>query len=77
MRWAALYRRPPILRGVSASQIRADHCVNFDQHPWVDRFVGTGVAAHEGHLFGWLNQLVSLFTAMGLILICISAIILW
>src|SRR5258708_22172074 len=25
MRWAALYRRPPILRGVSASQIRADH----------------------------------------------------
>ena len=51
--------------------------VNFDQHPWVDRFVGTGVAAHEGHLFGWLNQLVSLCTAMGLILICISAIILW
>src|ERR1700759_4116582 len=28
MRWAALYRRPPILRGVSASQIRADHAVN-------------------------------------------------
>jgi hypothetical protein len=28
MRWAALYRRPPILRGVSASQIRADHAAN-------------------------------------------------
>src|SRR5712692_9582298 len=28
MRWAALYRRPPILRGVSASQIRADHVAN-------------------------------------------------
>src|SRR5580704_4929004 len=28
MRWAALYRRPPILRGVSASQIRGDHAVN-------------------------------------------------
>src|SRR5271155_1741600 len=28
MRWAALYRRRPILRGVSASQIRADHAAN-------------------------------------------------
>jgi hypothetical protein len=28
MRWAALYRRPPILRGVSASQVRADHAAN-------------------------------------------------
>src|SRR5580692_6233101 len=28
MRWAALYRRPPILRGLSASQIRADHAAN-------------------------------------------------
>lgn len=50
---------------------------NFDQRPWVDRFVGIGVAAHEGHLFGWLNQFISLFTALGLILICISAMILW
>src|SRR3984893_11388699 len=28
MLWAALYRRPPILRGVSAAQIRADHAAN-------------------------------------------------
>jgi hypothetical protein len=28
MRWAALYRRPPILHGVSASQIRAEHAAN-------------------------------------------------
>jgi hypothetical protein len=28
MRWAALYRHPPILRGVSASQIRAGHAAN-------------------------------------------------
>src|SRR5260370_27383744 len=28
MGWAALFRRPPILRGVSASHIRADHAVN-------------------------------------------------
>ena len=51
--------------------------VNFDQQPWVDRAVGFGVAAHEGHLFGWLNQLLNLCTAMGLIILCISAIVLW
>src|SRR4029077_19270759 len=28
MGWAALSRRPPIFRGVSASQIRGDHAVN-------------------------------------------------
>src|SRR5882672_6712658 len=28
MRWAAPYRCSPILRGVSASHIRADHAVN-------------------------------------------------
>src|ERR1700730_17789843 len=28
MRWAALYRCPPIFRGVSASKIRADHPAN-------------------------------------------------
>jgi uncharacterized iron-regulated membrane protein len=51
--------------------------VNFYQRPWLDRVIGIGVAAHEGHLFGWLNQLVSLLTALGLIVISISAIILW
>ena len=51
--------------------------LNFSQRPWMDRIVGIGVAAHEGHLFGWLNQLVNLFTALGLILLCISAIVLW
>ncbi len=51
--------------------------LNFDQRPWIDRAVGMGVAAHEGHLFGWLNQLVNLCTALGLIVLCISAIVLW
>jgi uncharacterized iron-regulated membrane protein len=51
--------------------------VNFSQRPWIDRAVGMGVAAHEGHLFGWINQLINLFTAMGLIVLCTSAVILW
>ena len=33
MRWAALYRHPPILRGASASQIRADPFPTADQLP--------------------------------------------
>ncbi len=51
--------------------------VNFDQRPWIDRAVGIGVAAHEGHLFGWLNQLVNLCTALGLIVLCLSALVMW
>ena len=51
--------------------------IDFDQRPWIDRAVGIGVAAHEGHLFGWLNQLVNLCTALGLIVLCLSALVMW
>jgi uncharacterized iron-regulated membrane protein len=39
--------------------------------------VGIGVAAHEGQLFGLFNQLLSLVTAMGLVLLSVSAVVLW
>ena len=39
--------------------------------------MGVGVAAHEGQLFGWPNQLVSLLTATGLIMASLSAVVLW
>ena len=51
--------------------------LNFGQRPLIDRLVGIGVAAHEGHLYGWLNQVVNLCTAMGLIVLCLSALVLW
>jgi uncharacterized iron-regulated membrane protein len=51
--------------------------VNFSQRPLIDRIVGMGVADHEGHLYGWLNQLVNLCTAVGLIVLWISAVVLW
>jgi len=51
--------------------------LNFGQRPLIDRMVGIGVAVHEGHLYGWLNQLVNLCTALGLILLCISAVVMW
>lgn len=50
---------------------------NFNQGMIIDRVVGVGIAAHEGQLFGLLNQLVGLATAMGLVTLCASAAVLW
>lgn len=50
---------------------------DFAQRRLIDRIVGYGVAAHEGQLFGLANQLVSLATALGLILLSISSVVLW
>ena len=35
------------------------------------------VAAHEGQLFGLINQLLGHATAMGLVLLCMRAVVLW
>ncbi|MBB2168947.1 PepSY domain-containing protein [Gluconacetobacter aggeris] len=43
----------------------------------VDRAVGYGVAAHEGQLFGWPNQVLNLLVAGGLATMSIAATILW
>jgi len=50
---------------------------DFSRQPLVDRIVGVTTAAHEGQLFAPLNQLLGLFTAVGLFTLSISAIILW
>jgi uncharacterized iron-regulated membrane protein len=50
---------------------------DFSGRSIVDRMVWTGVAAHEGQLFGIFNQLLGLFTAMGLLLLSVSAVVLW
>ena len=50
---------------------------NFDQRPWIDQAVGFGVAAHEGQLFGPLNQLLGVFTASGLVTMAVSAAVMW
>lgn len=49
----------------------------FADKPLVDRVVGIGVAAHEGQLFGPANQALGLFAALGLITLCVSAIVMW
>jgi len=47
-----------------------------DEHP-IDQVVDVGVAAHEGQLFGWPNQLLNTMAALGLILMSVSAVIMW
>ena len=43
----------------------------------VDRIVNTGIAWHEGQLFGLANQLLGLFTAIALIAISILGVLMW
>jgi len=50
---------------------------DFGQQQWIDRWVETGVAAHEGQLFGLANQLLGLFTAICLVTLSVSALVLW
>lgn len=50
---------------------------DFARRPLIDRIVGYGVSAHEGQLFGLANQLLGLFTAVGLMLLSISSVVLW
>ncbi len=47
-----------------------------DRH-WVDRLIGIGIAAHEGQLFGWFNQLLGLIATGGLVLLSLSGFLLW
>lgn len=49
----------------------------FYDRPIVDRITSMGISAHEGHLFGWLNQAIGVFTAVSLILVAVSSVVLW
>jgi uncharacterized iron-regulated membrane protein len=50
---------------------------DFRQRKWLDRVIGTSVAAHEGQLFGVMNQILSLFTAASLFLLAVSGLVMW
>lgn len=43
----------------------------------IDQIVGVGIAAHEGQLFGPLNQIIGVLTALGLVVLCVSAFVMW
>jgi uncharacterized iron-regulated membrane protein len=43
----------------------------------LDQAVGYGIAAHEGQLFGWFNQALGVLAALGLMTLCVSAVVMW
>ena len=43
----------------------------------LDKAVGYGIAAHEGQLFGPINQVLGVLTALGLMTLCVSAVVMW
>jgi uncharacterized iron-regulated membrane protein len=43
----------------------------------IDQAVNYGIAWHEGQLFGWINQLVGVFTAVALITLVVSGFLMW
>lgn len=49
----------------------------FADRPLVDRALGLGVAAHEGQLFGWPNQLLGLTTALGYLVLVVTSTLMW
>jgi uncharacterized iron-regulated membrane protein len=47
-----------------------------DKHV-IDRAVNYGIAWHEGQLFGWINQLVGVLTAVALITLTVTGFLMW
>ena len=43
----------------------------------IDRVIGIGIAWHEGQLFGWPNQLAGVLTALGVLAIAASGLLMW
>ncbi|ESQ94220.1 PepSY-associated TM helix domain-containing protein [Asticcacaulis benevestitus] len=50
---------------------------DFHDKKALDQVVGYGIAAHEGQLFGPINQALGVLTALGLMTLCISAVVMW
>jgi len=63
-----------VLDGATGAILKRE---DFKNRHWIDRLVAVGVAAHEGQLFGWPNQLLNTMTALGLLLLCLSAAVMW
>jgi uncharacterized iron-regulated membrane protein len=51
--------------------------ITFDDYHPVKRLVSYGIAYHEGALFGWLNKLVGVLTAIMVITLGVSGTIVW
>lgn len=49
----------------------------FAQRHWIDRAIGYGIAAHEGALFGLVNQILGTLTALFLMILTVSGAVMW
>ena len=49
----------------------------FAERHAIDRVIANGIAWHEGRLFGWVNQLIGVVTALMLVTITASGLVLW
>lgn len=63
-----------VVNGATGEIVSRD---GFAERSFLDKVVAVGIAAHEGQLFGWPNQLLGLLTALGLMLLCVSGLVLW
>jgi uncharacterized iron-regulated membrane protein len=50
---------------------------DFSERHWIDRVIGYGVAAHEGQLFGLANQVLGTLTALFLVILSVSGVVMW
>ncbi len=50
---------------------------NFADKKLLDRIIGIGISIHEGQMFGWLNQLLGLATALALTTLGVSGYVMW
>lgn len=67
-------RQTGVIEGASGEVI---YMKKFSDKKALDQVIGIGISAHEGQLFGLANQLLGVFTALGLIFLSISGFILW
>ncbi len=69
----------PLVRKVSydvVTGIEVSRSGFADKHV-IDRIVGTGIAWHEGALFGIVSQLIGVLTALMLITLAVSGFLMW
>ena len=44
---------------------------------FADRVMALGVSFHEGALFGWVNQVLALGAALGIVLLSVTGTVMW
>ncbi|SFK58211.1 PepSY-associated TM helix domain-containing protein [Methylocapsa palsarum] len=49
----------------------------FSEHGLLDKTIDVGIAAHQGQLFGWFNQLLGLLTAAGYLMLVVTSTLMW